>query len=114
MCAALSLVAGWTSLASAQRVLGVGEDATVIPRGAARISGLGAWSTYNELYGPGGKLEQLGAPLSPDSLGIAQLEILQPLQTSLRTLALQPTEPANGAESHLDSTNESARIGAEA
>ena len=34
--------------------------------------------------------------------------------TLIRTLALQPTEPANGAESHLDRTNESARIGAEA
>ena len=91
MCAALSLVAGWAPLARAQRVLGVGEDATVVARGVARISALGAWSTYNELYGPGGKLQALGAPLTTDSLGAAQLEILRPLQTSIRALALLPT-----------------------
>jgi hypothetical protein len=87
---ALALVASVARLASGQRVLGVGEDATVIPRGTARISALGAWSAYNELYGPGGKLEALGAPLSTDSLGAAQLEILRPIETSLRTLAELP------------------------
>jgi len=57
----------------AQRVLGIGEDATVLPRGATRISAQGAWTTYNELYGAGGRLERLGAPLTTDSLGAAQL-----------------------------------------
>jgi len=90
VCAALSLLAGWAPVAGAQRVVGVGEDATVVPRGALRISALGAWSAYNELYGPGGKLEALGAPLSPDSLGVAQLEFLRPIENSIRALALQP------------------------
>ena len=75
---------------SAQRVLGVGEDATVLPRGAARITAQGAWTSFNELYGPGGKLEALGAPFSLDSLGVAQLELLLPVQTTLRALAQQP------------------------
>ena len=90
VCAALSLLAAWAPVASAQRVLGIGEDATVVPRGAVRISALGAWSAYNELYGPGGRLEALGAPLSTDSLGAAQLELLRPIQTSIRALAQLP------------------------
>lgn len=72
-------------------MLGVGDDATVLPRGAVRVAASGTWATYNELYGPGGLLESLGAPLSTDSLGARQLEILRPIQTSLRTLAQQPT-----------------------
>jgi hypothetical protein len=71
-------------------VLGVGDDATVIPRGAVRVSAQATWATYNELYGPGGKLEALGAPLSSDSLGAKQLEMLRPLRTTLRTLAQLP------------------------
>ena len=91
MCAALSFVASVSRVADGQRVPGVGEDATVLPRGAFRISAMGAWSTYNELYGPGGKLEALGAPFSSDSLGAAQLEFLRPLQTTIRSLAQLPT-----------------------
>ena len=76
---------------SAQRVLGVGDDATVLPRGAVRWSAEATWATYNELYGPGGKLESLGGRYSSDSLGATQLEVLRPLRTSLRALAQQPT-----------------------
>ena len=90
VCAALSFVASVSQVAGAQRVLGVGEDATVLPRGAMRITAFGGWTTYNELYGPGGKLEALGAPLSTDSLGATQLEFLRPLQTTIRSLAQQP------------------------
>ena len=90
MCAALSLVASVSPVANAQRVLGVGADATVLPRGGVRVSAQATWATYNELYGPGGKLEALGAPLSSDSLGARQLEGLVPLRTSLRALAAEP------------------------
>src|SRR5678810_1189854 len=86
----LSLGSSVPRLMSAQRVLGVGDDATVLPRGAVRWSVQATWATYNELYGPGGKLEALGAPLSSDSLGVQQLEVLLPFQTSLQTLAAQP------------------------
>jgi hypothetical protein len=71
-------------------VLGVGDDATVLPRGAVRVSAQGTWATYNELYGLGGKLEALGAPFSSDTLGARQLEMLRPLQTTLRSLAQLP------------------------
>lgn len=72
-------------------MLGVGEDATVLSRGAVRMSAQATWTTYNELYGPGGRLAALGAPLSPDSLGVAQIALLRPIQTALRTLAQTPT-----------------------
>lgn len=91
VCTALSLSASITRAAHAQRVLGIGDDATVLPRGAVRFSAQASWSAYNELYGPGGKLEALGAPLSADSLGARQLEILRPIETSLRVLAQLPT-----------------------
>jgi hypothetical protein len=71
-------------------VLGVGEDAAVVPRGTVRWSAQAAWTAYNELYGPGGQLEPLGAPLSTDSLGVRALTLLRPVQTSLRTLAQMP------------------------
>ncbi|HEX6052441.1 MAG TPA: hypothetical protein VFZ21_24425, partial [Gemmatimonadaceae bacterium] len=61
----------------------------MLPRGAVRVSAQVTWSSYNELYGPGGRLEALGASLSPDSLGVQQLAILRPLRTSLRELAQQ-------------------------
>ncbi len=91
MCAALSLGASVSRVGNAQRVLGVGADATVLPRGGVRVSAQASWASYNEMYGPGGKLEALGAPLSSDSLGARQLEVLVPLRTSLRELAAQPT-----------------------
>jgi hypothetical protein len=56
-----------------------------------RVTAFGGWTTYNELYGPGGKLEALGAPMSSDSLGAAQLEFLRPLQATIRSLIQQPT-----------------------
>ena len=110
MCAALSLLAG-ARLANAQRVLGIGEDATVVARGTARISALGAWSTYNELYGPGGKLQSLGAPLSPDSLGAAQLQFLLPIQTSIRALAQLPTANVTLGPARADIAARVARSG---
>ena len=78
-------------MVTGQRVLGVGEDATVIQRGTVRFSAQATWASYNELYGPGGKLAALGAPLSTDSLGVLQLERLLPIQTSLRSLAQLPS-----------------------
>ena len=109
MCAVLSLVASVSQAGQAQRVLGTGEDATVLPRGAARITAHGAWTTYNELYGPGGRLEQLGAPLSSDSLGAAQLGILRPLQTTLRELAALPSANVTLGPARTDFTARIAR-----
>ena len=109
MCVALSLGAIVSRPAVAQRVLGVGDDATGVPRGVVRLSAQATWSAYNELYGPGGKLEALGAPLSSDSLGARQLEILRPLQTSLRTLAQLPSADVSLGPMRTDFTARIAR-----
>jgi len=90
VCAALSLVAIVPRNVSGQRVLGVGEDATVIPGGVVRWTVQVGWSAYNEVYAPGGPLERLAARYSSDSLGAVQLELLRPLRASLRSLTQLP------------------------
>ena len=90
VCAALSLVAIIPRNSHGQRVLGAGEDATVLQAGVIRWTVQVGWSAYNEVYAPGGPLERLAARYSSDSLGAAQLELLRPLRTSLRDLAQLP------------------------
>jgi len=90
VCAALSLVAIIPRNSHGQRVLGAGEDATVLPGGVFRWTVQVGWSAYNEVYAPGGPLERLAARYSTDSLGAVQLEMLRPLRTSLRDLAQLP------------------------
>ena len=85
-----------SSGASAQGVLGPGDDATVLPRGTLRIRLAGAWSRFDSRYAAGdgirapGDAEPLGADLSVDSLGPRQIETLMPLQSELRALSGLP------------------------
>jgi hypothetical protein len=71
-------------------VLGVGEDATVLPAGVARWNVQVGWSAYNEVYAPGGPLERLAARYSGDSLSGARLELLRPLRETIRSLTQLP------------------------
>jgi len=48
---ALLLTAVAALPAPAQRVLGIGDDALVLPRGVLRVRTLGQWTTFNERYG---------------------------------------------------------------
>ena len=48
---ALALIAIFANPAGAQRVLGVGDDALVLPRGVFRFRILGQWTWFNERYG---------------------------------------------------------------
>ena len=91
MCAALSLSASIPRIVHGQRVLGVGDDATVLRRGTVRVTAGATWATYNELYGPGGKLEALGAPFFDSFTRSAPARDPRPLRTTLRTLAQLPT-----------------------
>lgn len=78
--------------AAAQRVVGVGDDATVLSRGAVRISTLGQWTFFNERYGsntPGrveGSREPIGIDFSLDTLGVREFPALASLQGDLRSL----------------------------
>jgi len=77
--------------AGAQAVMGLGEDATTTPAGSIRIKVQSDWSYYDQLFvspspGAQGVLRPLGAAYNFDSLGVAQLPILKPVQDSLRAL----------------------------
>jgi hypothetical protein len=82
--------------APAQGVLGVGDDAFVLARGDLRLRLLSDWTRSWERYGratPGrkdGTLEPLGLDFSVDSIGVAQLASLAPVQSGIRTLAGMP------------------------
>lgn len=78
--------------APAQRVLGVGDDATVLPRGVFRLQTLAQWTTFNERYGldtpgrPNGSLEPLGVDFTLDTLGVKQFPNLASLQAGIQQL----------------------------
>ena len=76
----------------AQAVAGLGDDALTVPQGMVRFRVGAIWSSFNERYGMGnanGALEPLGTDFNLDTVGVAQLRSLGPLQSSLRTLSGQ-------------------------
>jgi hypothetical protein len=93
---ALAFIAIFTPPASAQRVLGVGDDALVLPRGVFRFRTLGQWTAFNERYGldtpgrPPGALEPLGVDFTLDTIGVRQFPNLASLQTGLQSLTGNP------------------------
>ena len=78
--------------AGAQRVLGVGDDALVLPRGVFRLRVLSQWATFNQRYGcdtPGrecGALEPLAVDFNLDTVGLTQFPNLAPVQAGFRSL----------------------------
>lgn len=80
------------NVAQAQAVLGVGDDALVLPRGVMRLRLLGQSTSFDERYGmntPGyanGSLEPLAVDFNLDTVGITQFPNLTGLQTGLRSL----------------------------
>ena len=78
--------------AHAQRVLGTGDDALVLPRGAFRVRVVQNFTDFNERYGfntPGrrnGSLEPLGVDFNLDTVGLVQFPALRPVQDGLRSL----------------------------
>ena len=94
---ALAIIAVFANPASAQRVLGVGDDALVLPRGVFRFRTLGQWTWFNERYGkdtpgrPDGALEPLGVDFTLDTIGVRQFPNLASLQAGLQQLTGNPT-----------------------
>lgn len=90
---ALVLLAAATSEASAQRVLGPGDDALVLPRGVFRVRALYQRTEFDERYGkdtpgrPDGALEPLGIDFNLDTVGTAQFPNVGIVQAGLRTLS---------------------------
>ena len=93
---ALALIAIFGNPASAQRVLGVGDDALVLPAGVFRLRTIGQWTWFNERYGmdtpgrPNGALEPLGIDFTLDTIGIRQFPNLANLQAGLQSLSGNP------------------------
>src|ERR1017187_232418 len=93
--------------ALAQGVLGVGEDALVLPRGTFRFRVLSEWTQWFERRGrgtPGGKdgsVEPLGIDFTLDSIGPSQFENIGPVQANIRTLAGMPNFNASLGKSVL-------------
>lgn len=93
---ALAFMAVFAHPAGAQRVLGVGDDALVLPRGVFRFRTLGNWTWFNERYGkdtpgrPDGALEPLGIDFTLDTIGVRQFPNLIALQGGLQQLTGNP------------------------
>ena len=90
LAALLLAVATLPRLAAAQAVAAINDEALTLPPGVIRLSVSETDSRYSDRYGTGG-LQPLGTDLTLDSLGVGQLPILAPLQTSLRALTQDPT-----------------------
>jgi hypothetical protein len=67
------------------------DDAAPVPEGAFRFKLSNVWTRYDGLFSAAGGTTPLGAALSADSLGSAQLPRLQPIESGLRTLASDPS-----------------------
>jgi hypothetical protein len=76
---------------AAQSVLGLGDDATVLPRGALRADLSNLWTRYEEEYDASGAATPFGSRMSFDPLTAEQIESQQTAQTALRTLTNDPT-----------------------
>ncbi len=93
---ALAFMTVFATPAAAQRVLGIGDDALVLPRGVLRLRVLAQWAVFNERYGlntPGrenGSLEPLGIDFALDTVGIREFPNLAGLQAGLRSLTGNP------------------------
>jgi hypothetical protein len=93
---ALALIGLFSMPAPAQRVLGIGDDALVLPRGVFRFRTVGQWTWFNERYGmdtpgrPNGALEPLGIDFTLDTIGIKQFPNLASLQAGLQLLTGNP------------------------
>src|SRR3954468_12232199 len=66
------------------------DDAAPVPAGMLRLRVANVWSRFDERFAVDGT-SPLGAELSADSLGSAQLPRLQPIEASLRTLVADST-----------------------
>src|SRR5436190_1541236 len=82
--------------AAAQRVLGPGDDAAVLPAGVFRFRILDQWTSFDQRYGkdtPGhanGALEPLGVDFTLDTIGVVQFPNVASLQSGIRSLTGMP------------------------
>ncbi|MDQ6886347.1 MAG: hypothetical protein M3068_03545 [Gemmatimonadota bacterium] len=91
--AAFMLLVAGPVTARAQAVLGIGDDALVLPRGALRLRFIHAVTRFDQRYGmntpyrANGSLEPLAVDFNLDTIGIGAFESLVPLEAGLRQVA---------------------------
>src|SRR5687767_15928744 len=120
-CCALTLaaLAGAPSPARAQAVLGVGDDALVLPAGVLRVRALYQVAEFDERYGmntPGrrdGALEPLGIDFNLDTVGVTTFRNLGPLQAGLRQLSGISTFGLTLGTTVVNARSEERRVGKE-
>jgi hypothetical protein len=94
--AASALLLASPAPAAAQRVLGPGDDAAVLPTGVFRFRILDQWTSFDQRYGkdtpgrPNGALEPLGVDFTLDTIGVVQFPNTGTLQAGLRSLTGMP------------------------
>lgn len=92
-----------TGVAGAQRVAGNPFDASVLPRGMARISIAPSWERFHERFADGlgrtakGEVEGLAADFDVDSISPALLPSLAPVRSALQSILGSGTPPAVSA-----------------
>ncbi|HEU4630857.1 MAG TPA: hypothetical protein VFS08_13985 [Gemmatimonadaceae bacterium] len=86
--AALSLLVLPCSVARAQWLGGVGEDARVMPRGTVRVTVEGQLSHYDERYDAAGERVPVAGALADADLSAAAMPVLQPLQAQAAALGV--------------------------
>ena len=101
--------------AGAQQVLGIGDDALTLPAGSVRLRVSGGWSWFNEQYDSNGVKHPLGERFSLDTVGVAQIPTLAPLQTALRSLTANNTLNVSLGKTFVSASGraETATVGAE-
>ncbi|MGH7650444.1 MAG: hypothetical protein ACREMS_01245 [Gemmatimonadaceae bacterium] len=105
---ALASISTLSAPLPAQRVLGVGDDASVVPRGTIRVQVAGDWTSFNERYGsattgrPNGGLEPLGIDFTLDTLGVRQFPSLAGLQATLQQVIGDPNWNASLGNTRLN------------
>jgi hypothetical protein len=83
-------VAGSAAAQSSGSPLSHLDDAAPIPSGALRMRIANVWTRYDARFAAAGESTPLGAELSTDSLGVAQLPLLVGVQSAVQSLATDP------------------------
>jgi hypothetical protein len=83
-------VAGSAAAQSSGSPLSHLDDAAPVPSGALRFRIATVWTRYDERFAAGGGTTPLGAELSTDSLGVAQLPLLAGVESAVQTLGTDP------------------------
>jgi hypothetical protein len=85
-CVCVLVALGVADRLDAQAVRTPDDEARTLPAGVIRLGFGDDNARVDEFWAPGGTLTNRGAPLTFDTLGVAQVPVFAPAQTGIRTL----------------------------